>query len=101
MACMTVCPGADPQLYRPRPELAGFVEHTLRTPLHFAPGTQYEYSSMGIMLAAEVGRTISKVPIKEFVADRVLSKLKMERSAIGVSATPCQSLAVYRARSVN
>ena len=27
MACMTVCPGADPQLYRPRPELAGFVEY--------------------------------------------------------------------------
>jgi AraC-like DNA-binding protein len=27
MGCMTGCPGADPQLYRPRPELAGFVEY--------------------------------------------------------------------------
>src|SRR4051812_39483275 len=27
MGDMTACPGADPQLYRPRPELAGFVSY--------------------------------------------------------------------------
>ena len=39
-------------LRRKHAPLAEFVEHATRTPLHFAPGSKYEYSSMAILLAA-------------------------------------------------
>jgi beta-lactamase class C len=42
--------------HAPLPE---FVAGAVRTPLLFEPGSRYEYSSMAILLAAEVARRIS------------------------------------------
>ena len=36
--------------------LSEFVEHAIRTPLQFVPGSKYQYSSMAILLAAQIGR---------------------------------------------
>ncbi|MGV3486271.1 MAG: serine hydrolase domain-containing protein, partial [Planctomycetaceae bacterium] len=36
--------------------LSEFVQGAVRLPLSFEPGTQYEYSSMGILLAAEIAQ---------------------------------------------
>lgn len=63
--------------------LADFLGHTLRTPLAFAPGTRYRYSSMGILLAAGIAEHISGVSIHTLVERRVLRPLGMDHSAQG------------------
>lgn len=64
--------------------LAEFVQGAIRTPLLFAPGTQYHYQSMGILLAAEIVERISKTPLPDFLAREVFTPLGMERSALGL-----------------
>jgi len=65
--------------------LGEFAEHTIRTPLLFAPGTEYRYSSMGILLAAQVAEKISGMSIQSLVDQAVLQPLMMEHSALGLS----------------
>jgi CubicO group peptidase (beta-lactamase class C family) len=71
-------------LRRTHAPLAEFVEKTIRTPLHFPPGTRYQYSSMGIMLAAQVAEQISGSDIRAFVDKAVMRPLGMEHSAQGL-----------------
>jgi beta-lactamase class C len=66
--------------------LSEFVAATVRTPLSFAPGTQYQYQSMGILLAAEVVERLTKQPLPAFLAETVFAPLGMERSVLGVGA---------------
>ncbi len=68
--------------------LAQFVEATLKVPLHFAPGSKYEYSSMGILLATEIARRISGEEVLGFVDRHVFRKLQMNDSAIGLGKLP-------------
>src|SRR5436305_11055013 len=39
--------------------LTEFAAQAMRTPLDFAPGARYQYSSMGILLAARIGELVS------------------------------------------
>jgi len=77
--------------------LAEFAEHAMRTPLSFAPGTRYQYSSMAILLATQVAQVISGVTILDFVDRTVFQTLKMKFSAIGLGRfaladlVPCQT----------
>jgi CubicO group peptidase (beta-lactamase class C family) len=64
--------------------LSEFVAHALRTPLQFAPGTRYQYSSMGILLATHVAEVIAGASILDVVDQRVLKPLGMTRSALGL-----------------
>jgi CubicO group peptidase (beta-lactamase class C family) len=64
--------------------LSEFVEHTIRTPLEFVPGSKYQYSSMGIMLAVEVARLISGVETLDFVDRAVFRPSGMKYSALGL-----------------
>jgi CubicO group peptidase (beta-lactamase class C family) len=64
--------------------LSEFVEHAIRTPLHFVPGSRYQYSSMAILLAARVAELISGTDILTLVDRAVFQPLKMRRSAQGV-----------------
>jgi len=76
--------------------LADFVKGAIGVPLHFEPGTRYEYSSMAIMLAMEIAQRISGVEFKEFVDKTVLQPLGMRNSAFGMGrltleeTMPCQ-----------
>lgn len=65
-------------------ELKSFVDHAIRTPLQFEPGTKHQYSSMGILLATHVAERITGVEIREFVDRAVFQPLKMKRSAQGL-----------------
>ncbi|QDT56042.1 Penicillin-binding protein 4* [Caulifigura coniformis] len=65
-------------------DLPEFVAHAVRTPLSFPPGTRYQYSSMGILLAARIAEVISKVGIRDLVERSVLTPLGMSRSAQGL-----------------
>lgn len=74
--------------------LSAFVEGALRVPLAFEPGTRYEYSSMAILLAAEIAQRLSGVEIREFVAQSVLRPLGMAHCVLGhrddLLTLPCQ-----------
>jgi CubicO group peptidase (beta-lactamase class C family) len=63
--------------------LSDFVKAILKTPLHFQPGTQYEYSSMGILLASEIGQRLSGIEFKAFVRRSLFEPLGMKHSAFG------------------
>jgi CubicO group peptidase (beta-lactamase class C family) len=64
--------------------LSEFVAGAVRTPLLFEPGTRYEYSSMAILLAAEVARRISGTEFPAFVDETVFRPLGMTHSALGL-----------------
>jgi len=64
--------------------LADFVKGAVRTPLLFAPGTQYHYQSMGILLAAEIVERITKTPLPEFLQQQVFTPLDMSRTVLGL-----------------
>lgn len=64
--------------------LSEFVEHAIRTPLQFAPGSKYQYSSMAILLAAHVAELLSGTSILTFVCSAVFQPLGMKHSAQGI-----------------
>jgi CubicO group peptidase (beta-lactamase class C family) len=71
-------------LRRRHASLAEFTEAAVRTPLLFEPGSRYSYSSMGILLAAEMAQRIAGVPFHELVDRTVFQPLQMTRSALGL-----------------
>jgi CubicO group peptidase (beta-lactamase class C family) len=71
-------------LRRKHAPLSEFAEHAIRTPLNFAPGSRYQYSSMAILLAARVAEIISGTDILTLVDRAVFQPLKMQRSAQGL-----------------
>jgi CubicO group peptidase (beta-lactamase class C family) len=77
--------------------LSEFVEHAIRTPLQFVPGSKYQYSSMGILLAARVAERISGTDILTLVDRAVFQPLQMQHSAQGLgrfkleNMVPCQT----------
>jgi len=68
--------------------LADFVAEALRLPLAFDPGSRYEYSSMGILLAAEIAQRLTDQDIRDLVAERVFRPLRMQNSALGIGRLP-------------
>jgi CubicO group peptidase (beta-lactamase class C family) len=64
--------------------LTEFAERALRAPLAFAPGTRYQYSSMGILLAARMAELISGADIRTLVDRSVFQPLGMKHSAQGL-----------------
>jgi len=68
--------------------LKSFVDACNRLKFGFSPGSNYEYSSMGILLACAIAEKISSVSIHQLVADRVLAPLEMKDSALGIGSIP-------------
>jgi CubicO group peptidase (beta-lactamase class C family) len=64
--------------------LTQFAEHAVRAPLAFAPGSKYQYSSMGILLAARIAELISGADILALVDRSVFRPLAMKHSAQGL-----------------
>ena len=72
--------------------LSEFVEHAMRTQLHFVPGSKYQYSSMAILLAARVAERISGADIRTLVERAVFQPLKMQHSAQGLGRFKLESM---------
>jgi CubicO group peptidase (beta-lactamase class C family) len=72
------------QLRARHAELSEFVEAAIRTPLLFDPGSRYGYSSMAILLAAEVSQRISGTAFSTLVDETVYRPLGMKHSAMGL-----------------
>lgn len=87
---------ANNALRKRQAPLEEFVEQTLRTPLDFPPGTKYQYSSMGILLAARIGEILSGMDTPALVDRNVFRPLGMKHSAQGLGRfkvedmVPCQ-----------
>ena len=77
--------------------LAKFVEQTISTPLLFEPGTRYGYSSMGIMLAAEVAQRLSGTDFLKLIDEKVFRPLGMKHSALGLGQFKLAELMVCQA----
>ncbi len=72
------------ELRKKHAPLSEFAAQTIRTRLDFAPGTKYQYSSMGIMLAARIAELISGSDILTLVDRAVFQPLEMKHSAQGL-----------------
>lgn len=85
------------ELRRKHTSLTEFAEHAMRTPLHFAPGSKYQYSSMAILLGSRVAELISGTDIRTLVDRAVFQPLQMQHSAQGLGRfkmedmVPCQT----------
>ena len=71
--------------------LADFVAGALRTPLGFEPGSRYEYSSMAMLLAAEVAQRISGTAISNVHRERRFPAAGDEAFRPGARAVPARS----------
>ncbi len=74
--------------------LTAFVEETMRTRLDFAPGARYQYSSMGILLAARIAELISGSDIRTLVDRTVFQPLGMKHSAQGLGRFQLEDMVV-------
>jgi CubicO group peptidase (beta-lactamase class C family) len=72
------------QLRSEHAPLSEFVSHAIRTPLRFTPGSEYQYSSMAILLATRVAEVISGTDILKLVDRAVFQPLRMEHAAQGL-----------------
>jgi CubicO group peptidase (beta-lactamase class C family) len=72
--------------------LADFARHVLRTKLDFAPGSRYQYSSMGILLATRIAEVISGSDILTLVDRTVFGPLGMKHSAQGLGRFKLEEL---------
>ncbi len=63
--------------------LPKFIEEVIKTPLLFAPGTQFSYSSSGTLLVAEIVQRLSGRSIREFVRDEIIKPLGLNSTGLG------------------
>lgn len=71
------------QLRRDHSTLTQFAQAAMKTPLGFAPGSRYQYSSMAILLACEIAQRLSGQSILTLVQQHVVEPLGMQHSALG------------------
>src|SRR5207253_5410626 len=72
------------ELRKQHASLAEFAKYALRTRLDFAPGSRYQYSSMGILLATRIAEVMSASDILTLVDRTVFQPLGMKHSAQGL-----------------
>lgn len=72
------------ELRKKHAPLAEFIEGAIRTPLQFAPGSKYQYSSMAILLATHVAELISGTDLPALIDRAVFQPLGMKRSVQGL-----------------
>ena len=72
------------ELRRRHASLTEFAERAARAPLGFAPGSKYQYSSMGILLATRVAELTSGSDMLALVERCVFQPLEMKHSAQGL-----------------
>lgn len=67
-----------------RAPLSSFLTETFVTPLLFSPGTDFSYSSMGILLASEILERISGQSTRHFMRERIFLPLGMRHTELGL-----------------
>jgi CubicO group peptidase (beta-lactamase class C family) len=72
------------ELRRRHAPLTEFAEKAIHASLDFAPGTRYQYSSMGVLLVARIGEMVSGSDMVTLVHRDVFEPLGMKHSAQGL-----------------
>ncbi|HEX4143760.1 MAG TPA: serine hydrolase domain-containing protein [Pirellulales bacterium] len=72
------------ELRKQHARLTEFAAQTVRTGLDFAPGARYQYSSMGILLAARIAELVSESDVLTLVDHNFFQPLGMKHSAQGL-----------------
>lgn len=71
------------ELRKAHAPLSVFVDKALKSPASFAPGTNQSYSSLATILAAEIIRRISGMPVSEFVKKEFVDPLGLQSTGLG------------------
>ena len=80
---------ADDEALRARKAgLEQYRDGAFKAPLLFKPGTSYSYSSMGILLSAEIAQKITGFPFAQFVEDKLFKPLGMTKTKFGLRGRP-------------
>ncbi len=82
------------ELRKQHAPLTEFAQQAMRMRPDFAPGTQYQYSSMGILLAARIAERISSSDIRSLVDRTVFQPLSMKHSAQGLGRFRLEEMVV-------
>lgn len=72
------------ELRKKHAPLDEYVRLGLKTPLLFAPGAKWGYSSTGILLATEIARRIDGRPIAKLLEDEIFRPLGMKNTVLGL-----------------
>ncbi len=80
------------ELRRAHAPLEEFVKGALKTPLLFAPNTQFSYQSKGTLLAAEIVERVSAMALRDFEEQRIFAPLGMASSALGLAGRRMEDL---------
>ena len=80
------------ELRRAHAPLSEFVRHVYTTPLLFAPGSDFRYQSMGILLAAEIVERLSGMALRDFEKQEIFGPLGMKDSSLGLGGRPISEL---------
>lgn len=72
------------ELRRAHAPLSDFVKHSFTTPLLYAPGTDFKYQSMGILLAAEITERVTKMRLRDFLKKELFDPLGMNNTFLGM-----------------
>ncbi|GIW78746.1 MAG: hypothetical protein KatS3mg105_0553 [Gemmatales bacterium] len=84
------------ELRKQHAPLSEFVKHALEAKLAFVPGTKYQYSSMGILLAVRIAEVLTDMDHRTLVERKIFQPLGMKHSAQGLGRfqlsdmVPCQ-----------
>jgi CubicO group peptidase (beta-lactamase class C family) len=71
-------------LRRNHAPLSEFAAEAARAPLDFVPGSKFQYSSMGILLATRIAELLAEVSILTLVERTIFQPLGMKHSAQGL-----------------
>jgi len=67
-----------PEMLRPT-STAAIIEEWARRPLDFAPGTDWQYSNTGYVVAGSIVERVSGASLFEFLQQHIFTPLRMER----------------------
>jgi len=82
------------ELRKQHAPLTQLVKQAIRTGLEFVPGSRYQYSSMGILLATRIAEVISGADIRTLVDRNVFQLLGMKHSAQGLGRFKLEDMVV-------
>jgi D-alanyl-D-alanine carboxypeptidase len=77
----------DREMQKPQPADAIINEYATR-PLDFEPRSRYSYSNTGFLILGRVIEQASREPYAKFLADRILTPLRLTRTAFEPAAGP-------------
>ena len=79
--------------------LSEFVKGAATTPLLFAPGTDFSYQSMGVLLAAEIVERITGQRLRDFEKKEIFDPLGMSSTFLGLMGRKVEDTALAQPAS--